>query len=622
MPFFTPINRLLKGIVLIIGSLPAFVFGQIAPGGVKAPAIWLKNEVSEHGVLFKEVNSGKEMMFGSLQDQINGFPVGQFDYTKSQSFLLSKQASNLTVFPVIKSAKPMHEDLIWQLHSGENKSILMQTSRRFADFQRKTVLNNPLTNEQYSLHVYDAEIETAGKEAAFSFFGTPEQKELTTFEGQMPEAIVYDRILSLEEHIRVETYLALKYSIPLHQEKGMHSYLASDGTPLFDNEGKYLYNSFGLAKDDKHGFIVEESADQNKILKMASQKPEDDLAYLIAAHDDGQAVFLSTIQDRIEVMDLMWKIQNHRWSHDHISLNFDVEKLDLEKGQNYTLLMKSGNHQWMVRGIFIENQLRFEVKPPLESAHVSLLRTPDFFALVDVKQEDCLSDQNMVSVLSFGGSAPFQITRSDMSGRELDKVTVSEENYQFETRGEGLQKITITDKGGKVYSTTFALGNATQTIDEASLIFYHPIKLSDLELPKQSRVIALQSFPFSEELAIQNPDMEEVISEEGDYWLSYRDHFSCVQYMKFGIRVPASPAFKSVEIAPNPTNGNFNIKYEQIKNQNVEALIWDSNHRLIAKRKLGDARIGNHQMQIKHSGIFLVELSTGQTSITKKIVVL
>ncbi len=96
-------------------------------------------------------------------------------------------------------------------------------------------------------------------------------------QGNIAEALAYSRVLTANERIRVDSYLALKYGITRAGDTGEKDYLASDSGVVWDwtEQPTYNYNISGLARDDNSCFLQETSKSSNAgtIVKMASVSP-------------------------------------------------------------------------------------------------------------------------------------------------------------------------------------------------------------------------------------------------------------------------------------------------------------------------------------------------------------
>lgn len=74
---------------------------------------------------------------------------------------------------------------------------------------------------------------------------------------QSPELIVYNTALSAIDIQKINTYLSVKYSIPL--DNGSSNYLSSNGTIIWPTNTTYKNDIFGIGRDDCSGLIQKQS---------------------------------------------------------------------------------------------------------------------------------------------------------------------------------------------------------------------------------------------------------------------------------------------------------------------------------------------------------------------------
>ncbi|TDP61142.1 PA14 domain-containing protein [Flavobacterium dankookense] len=77
----------------------------------------------------------------------------------------------------------------------------------------------------------------------------------------VPELIVYNTNLSTTDIQKVNSYLGIKYSIPLGDGLGTSAsdYLASDGTVIWTGNSTYKFGMFGIGRDDCSGLVQKQS---------------------------------------------------------------------------------------------------------------------------------------------------------------------------------------------------------------------------------------------------------------------------------------------------------------------------------------------------------------------------
>ena len=93
------------------------------------------------------------------------------------------------------------------------------------------------------------------------------------FEGDIAEVINYSNDVSNSDLQKIESYLAIKYGIDLDNDT---DYVDSNGNVLWDvaSNGNYLFNTFGIGRDDASGLnqIVSKSANAGQLLTVALDK--------------------------------------------------------------------------------------------------------------------------------------------------------------------------------------------------------------------------------------------------------------------------------------------------------------------------------------------------------------
>lgn len=90
------------------------------------------------------------------------------------------------------------------------------------------------------------------------------------FNGQIPEVIIYSTPLTAADRLKVQSYLAIKYSITLDQTTAKN-YVASDGTTVYWNattNSAYKNNIAGIARDDDSALNQKQSESVNSGLQV------------------------------------------------------------------------------------------------------------------------------------------------------------------------------------------------------------------------------------------------------------------------------------------------------------------------------------------------------------------
>jgi hypothetical protein len=79
----------------------------------------------------------------------------------------------------------------------------------------------------------------------------------------------------------------------------------------------------------------------------------------------------------------------------------------------------------------------------------------------------------------------------------------------------------------------------------------------------------------------------------------------------------------NMEVFPNPSSGDVQIKYTLPVHQKLELAIYDLHGKLVEQRNIGEQGSGSYT-QLWHAttkGVYLIKLSTEQQVISKKVVI-
>ncbi|WP_164735203.1 right-handed parallel beta-helix repeat-containing protein [Pseudoflavitalea rhizosphaerae] len=176
------------------------------------------------------------------------------------------------------------------------------------------------------------------------------------WQGNISEVIVYDRVVSDAERQSVESYLALKYGITLHQTPGA-SYLASNGITYWDHTTNGIYNKriTGIGRDDSTalntkqslsvdtGFVTLALGSSIAVTNESNTNTITNDRSFFVFGDNGlsAANFTVTISGSANVtrrMARVWKVQKTNWTDQDITLK--VKPLGVD---NYLLISTDEN---------------------------------------------------------------------------------------------------------------------------------------------------------------------------------------------------------------------------------------------------------------------------------------
>ena len=109
------------------------------------------------------------------------------------------------------------------------------------------------------------------------------------FDGDVAEIVVYDKLHSITNRRKVETYLATKYGITLDDNQ---DYIDSVNTTIFDSNGThsgYTNDIAGIGRDDRQSLdqLTSSSSNSGAIIEVSSASSQDSGDFLFWGNDDG-----------------------------------------------------------------------------------------------------------------------------------------------------------------------------------------------------------------------------------------------------------------------------------------------------------------------------------------------
>ncbi|HMQ62043.1 MAG TPA: T9SS type A sorting domain-containing protein [Flavilitoribacter sp.] len=259
--------------ILLCLVSPFLLRAQAAqPGGVEGALRWFgteekdnsrfewTNKLTDAGQFTEE--SGLRMPSGGRLLNFN--PALYFDGAENGILfpVSSGNLSQLHIFTVYDPADTASEKSIWCLESGDASRMVL-TTHRMADLEAFQYMNFDFKQQgRAEVSAYFQNGVQAPKGDAPSNVqyiragGMPRGRDLpiTPFRGVIPEMIVFNRYLTDEEILRVESYLAIKYGITL-QSIGPVSYLNARGQTTWDGVESAVYHHrvAGIGRDDASG---------------------------------------------------------------------------------------------------------------------------------------------------------------------------------------------------------------------------------------------------------------------------------------------------------------------------------------------------------------------------------
>lgn len=280
---------------------------SLSPGNVFGPCLWLRVDTSGASVHYKlwDRYSGTDTATGAAPT----IAMGSINFHGVPAFVSAEEARwtigdsltppGSTLFMVSKPANN-DERVLWAMEVADTGRVVL-TSRRSADLSAGMhLVHEPSShsNARMTAHVHRADTSFVG-EVHVRIGTVPTKPVLPSggFEGVLPEAIFFDRVLGPRERARLSSYLAIKYGLTLVNE----DYVTSADRSVWSHRSNkaHAHRMFAVAKD--HASMLDQrqgtSAMEEGFLTLGvdtiatwhAQNPArvPDMHYLIAG-DDGK----------------------------------------------------------------------------------------------------------------------------------------------------------------------------------------------------------------------------------------------------------------------------------------------------------------------------------------------
>lgn len=623
--------------IWIVGFLiPISLIAQTDPGGVTGVKIWIQPVVAENKIQWIDLRSKESYKLPKLSyATVNHNPALILEGNSGFSLQSRYLSASKTVFTVSKSFGTK-EQIIWHINVDEKP--LVQTTHRVADLSKGTYLNlNSDAQLKPKIQTYAQAAKKPIKDAQLVFGLKPRLPEIPieTFNGILAEFIIYDRVLKIVEKQQIESYLAIKYSIPLNQ-KDTTDYLDSQRRIIWDAHKDYEYsnNVGGVGIDRQSGLrqlisttefeagdltISTEGSTYNDLDNMK----EFDQSFLIWGEDNGPFEFSDEIIGSPSRLDKEWKCSATNLPpkfKTNVKVNPNDEILDQkEQNQIWLAIDRSGRGEFdfseteYFNARTDGNQILFEnIEWDVDSSGsdiFTLVKAPKMFTTFRMMSPLCnFPNAGQININIVGGSPPFRLELSS-SEKSKEVFWTKERQLTLDEINIGKYQLLTHENGGLTYEQTITM----HAMDSP------PLDVEKLLYIVQGKPIILNASDFNPNIIVDRwlAGNEEIstnnsldISNPGTYTLiGYIDQ--CKVIKDFQVVTAISPDLISFNAYPNPTiNGRFKIEIELKESDEAVIEITDSHGRIIDLQRLKGS---NHYLLKKNltvSDLYFLNLRT------------
>ena len=546
------------------------------------------------------------------------------------------------IYTVYRPSGHAEEQLIWSVQS-QSQDQLTLTDRRMVDYTKSKFMNfldrSPLdvqiNNYQHYQNAYPGDQILIG--------GTPSNTKVPVqlFRGDIAELIVFDQMLAPMAKQQMESYLALKYSIPLAENL---DYVDGNTDVIWkaNKETKYKNRIAGIGKDSRTtlnqkqsqsllgtgtlsigiGNIENRNTDNHN--ELADQE------YLLWSDDDG-LINYETQEAQNPILQRKWKLYTKRYqSHQNVVLRIDHKNLiqDLEIDEKLWLCIDpSGADEFKMRETqFIplasfhdyHETLPFSIENQ-NDLHFSFMKAPEMWAAIDLTLPECGINNGSINVKAIGGNAPYQITLQSEDSHH--QVTITEENeiYTLNDLKASKYQLIIKDAQDREWTKTFYLNNKEIEIPQLKNTYY----LEEETLTIDADPFDKNDYEYQWRLGAEIISNQASISfsQSGKYQLIISDG-ACIFQKEIQV-IDLENNISDLIIYPNPTTSGYFKLQATLKEATTYTIeVHDLNGRLLYSQTHPEAKYLEWDDWILRSGVYLISLHSGNDTETRKLIVL
>jgi len=643
-------------LLFICTCLASGSFAQVHlyPGGVKGAIKWYATDTGAVKPAFRSFIAGADsvilMGHASPTQLINFHPSLTFKGADSISIRMPDSAlRNATFFTVYHSKTPKAESTVWHI-TKQGAASMVSTTSRIADLDTYQYMNfrdlYP-ANPKVATYAYQKLADSARVVPYLLKVGSKPvspQLPVYSFNGLIPEIIVYNRVLTSQERLRVESYLAIKYGVTLSNPNA--TFLNSTGKAIWDGLAytNYYHNIAGIARDDSTGLVQPKSTSSNMpgLLTISVNKPMENYTSLVWGDNDKTMSEGEKIPGVPPLLKKKWLMATGNNGQPLLTeVVIDTKDIDAVLPANpvyWLVIDRTGTGDFTLPGtefkqmnsIDKEGKAHFnDVQWGTKAGYTDVMAfgiNKNLLASVSITNPDCGGAANgSMSIKVIGGVAPFKLTvikgtGEPVSGRNLNTNTTE----TITNMATGKYVVTVTDALGTKYTDSFYLNDASAPQPLAVAASYALPAGSPLVIKADS---LMPQGLFYEWLGPDNfkaTGATVSITKPGIYTLKCSNE-GCNFFQD--VKVTNTPSDQlndaNVSIYPNPSRGAFTARVSLNSPANVQMSVHAGDGRPGGTTQQGTGKANyNFSGKITNSGLYLLEFRSGKSVITKKLIVI
>ncbi|NRB48377.1 MAG: T9SS type A sorting domain-containing protein [Saprospiraceae bacterium] len=658
----------IQAIVWISALLVCFpgtslVFGQNGlPGGVAGLQHWYAISGSTEKTMVWEDKKGKSesplLLTQNQYTYLNGHPVlalaqllEPLKRSVSSDFLRKS-----TIVSLYQAQDTFQEQIIWRLAKPGLPGLVLST-HRLGDVDDGRYFNSPSQKVLHPLlHTYVQHQNTKRASVVSEWHigqaGEMTNLPVTPFTGNLPVLLIYDRVLSKLEQLRVNSHLALQYGISLPST----DYVNAAGKIIwnFKDNQDFPYRITGIAHDPISGLNQKRSSSQmsrQNLLELsagpwtltnAANNTELPSGASLIWSDNGERLRFVQEDARTGTPTLLERkwLMDVRGGGEQVTTTLRLHVRNLEK------LLKPNEELWLAvdqsgSGNFDYASTKYYAVSKAEGEIFTYDDIPwdldqlgkDVFSLalgkpmlpvMAIDYPSCHPAQEAKLRLQvYGGKAPYSIqwTAEEKTKPRYWELKAEEELIWTE-KTSGFFELRITDANGDRITKTINLQNEDAPpiplLTQYTLPSSSSIRLSLDQVDLQYSAIRWTN---SDGSISQNDALQ--IQKPGTYRVRIESESGCAREHQFQVLAPVEHFVEDWQLFPNPIGVNeyFELRVSLTEHHPLDISLMDSNGRLISSVRRQSAAFHTYQNRLQTPGMYQIVLRNGKDQMSLPIVV-
>jgi len=649
-------------LLLLLLSLSAGAAAQ-SPGGVSGVSLWLKADAgNSNQTHYQDFGYGNHQV--QAPDAQAKPAYGLLNYNDTFEFngqkhslqlkYLMELLNKVSIFTVYQNKNLSVESALYTTdHSGE-KALYYSTANIFRYGGDSLVYANP------------SQLDSIASFSMYSKFDVPSQKvgfvsgysgkstmyigkdirggQWHPFKGSLPELFIYNKVLTLNERNRVNSYLALKYGISMPYTE----YLSSRSKKIWKQEdyNDYPYRTTGIGRDDYSALYQKQSTNTSESKRLIIASGElainnksnnssfSDQSFLVWA-DNGKPLKAGEEQFGMEPLERIWKarLSSEQGQNIKTTVVFNVKDVfdNIPQDKKVWLLIdKAGNGNFNTQAEAIPAELinnKGEVYFPNVYFDNDLSGTDVFtftlasrmFALYNLEQATCKVPEGKLSLNIKGGKAPYQLYLTGDNGYSgSNTVQGSEISYNQLKSGHYILKI----KDALAYEQSYEFD--INSFDNISLDLGGDQQIASsgyVEVDASKNISDPDAtYQWTSDNGFSSTQPKVKLYDTGTYNVTVTTKDGCTKTESLKV----TKGFETgIVLYPNPTRTgeDFTVRIRLNEPEDVDIKIFDMSGKLLSSKQFGGQSSYDIKDKLLTQGAYVITVVTTSQKKTFKLII-